>query len=194
MIELIGIFKLYRFMVVESIHFHILPRLNWLIWHESHTSLVRSHDILPRQDLGSPGSSNISHVGDPRSQGSLDTVAVTGSKISKTTWRNENTISKTPQNPRSLILGIHDPGSVWDLGRCLPGSLLQRHRNFCKPSSCAIFSPLRQFCRAACRTVCFWPQKPQPIATLWRHAPLWLFCLFRHPDDRRSAANRGALW
>ena len=39
MIELIGIFKLYRFIVIESIHFHILPRLNWLIWHESYTSL-----------------------------------------------------------------------------------------------------------------------------------------------------------
>ena len=75
-------------------------------------------------------------------------------------------ISKTPQNPRSWILGIQDPGTFWDLDRCLPGSPLQRHRNFCKPSSCAIFSPLRQFCRAACRTVCFWPQKPQPIAKL----------------------------
>ena len=32
MIELIGIFKLRRFVVIESIHFHILPRLNWLIW------------------------------------------------------------------------------------------------------------------------------------------------------------------
>ena len=28
MVELIGIFKLYRFMLTESIHFHILPRLN----------------------------------------------------------------------------------------------------------------------------------------------------------------------
>ena len=41
-IELIGIFKLYRFMVTESVHFHILPRLSWLIWHESYTSLVTS--------------------------------------------------------------------------------------------------------------------------------------------------------
>ena len=40
-IELIGIFKLHRFMVTESINFHILPRLSWQIWHESYTSLVR---------------------------------------------------------------------------------------------------------------------------------------------------------
>ena len=32
MIELIDILKLYRFMVIESIHFHTLPRLNWLLW------------------------------------------------------------------------------------------------------------------------------------------------------------------
>ena len=38
--ELIGIFKLYRVVVTESIHFPIWPRLSWLIWHESYTSLV----------------------------------------------------------------------------------------------------------------------------------------------------------
>ena len=42
MVELIGTFKLYRFMAIESIHFHILPRLNSLVWHESYTSLVAS--------------------------------------------------------------------------------------------------------------------------------------------------------
>ena len=39
MMEWIDIFKLYRFMVIESIPFHILPRLNWLFWHESYTGL-----------------------------------------------------------------------------------------------------------------------------------------------------------
>ena len=42
MIEWIDIFRLYRFMVIASMHFHILPRLNWLIWHESYTSLLEA--------------------------------------------------------------------------------------------------------------------------------------------------------
>ena len=50
MLELIGIFKLYRFVVIELIHFHILPRLKWLIWHESYVSLSGwqncKHDFL----------------------------------------------------------------------------------------------------------------------------------------------------
>ena len=46
MIELIGIFSLYRFIVTESIHSQILPRLSWLIWHESYTSLNACERML----------------------------------------------------------------------------------------------------------------------------------------------------
>ena len=37
------VFKLYRFMVIESIHFHLFPRLHWLIWHELYANLVPFH-------------------------------------------------------------------------------------------------------------------------------------------------------
>ena len=49
MIELIGILELYQFMVTESIHFQILPRLSRLIWHESYTSLVKARIMEMRQ-------------------------------------------------------------------------------------------------------------------------------------------------
>ena len=42
---MIGIFKLCRFMVIESLHFHILPRLNWLIWHESYTRSAQDFQV-----------------------------------------------------------------------------------------------------------------------------------------------------
>ena len=41
MIELIDILKVDQFMVIASIHFHNLPRLNRLICHEAYTSLLR---------------------------------------------------------------------------------------------------------------------------------------------------------
>ena len=43
-IELIDIFKLYRFMVTESIYFHIMPRLSW---YESYKSLGESRPVGP---------------------------------------------------------------------------------------------------------------------------------------------------
>ena len=46
--EWINIFKLYRFMVIESLHFHILPRLNRLIWRESYASLVKTRHASHR--------------------------------------------------------------------------------------------------------------------------------------------------
>ena len=45
MIALIDIFKLYRLMVIESIHFRILPRLSSFIWHKSYTSLIKTHQL-----------------------------------------------------------------------------------------------------------------------------------------------------
>ena len=51
MIELIGVSKLYRFMVIESMHFHILPLLNWLIWHESYTSRKKKNIGRNRTEL-----------------------------------------------------------------------------------------------------------------------------------------------
>ena len=60
-----------------------------------------SHDNLLKLDPGSPGSSKIFSVRDPRSLGSHGNIAVTGSKIFRIPWENENIGSKIPQDPGS---------------------------------------------------------------------------------------------
>ena len=61
----------------------------------------------------------------PGPRGSHGNVAVTGSKISKIPWENENIRFKILQDPRSWILRIQDPGSFCGLGTCLmAGSVL----------------------------------------------------------------------
>ena len=80
---------------------------------------ARSHDKLIKLDPGSPGSSKIFYVRDPRSLGSHGNSAVTGSKIFRIPSENENIGSRIPQDPGSWILVIQDLGSFWDLGTCL---------------------------------------------------------------------------
>ena len=70
---------------------------------------ARSHDILLKLDPGSPGSSKIYSVRDPGSLGSHGNIAVTGSKIFRIPWENEDIRSKIPQDPgswRSRILHL----------------------------------------------------------------------------------------
>ena len=71
---------------------------------------ARSHDKLPKLDPRSPGSSRICSVWDPRSLGSRINVVVTGSKISKIQWENENIRSRTCKIPdhRSWRFRISD--------------------------------------------------------------------------------------
>ena len=55
-------------------------------------------------------------VQDPGSLGSHGNDVVTGSKICKVPWENENIRSKILQEHGFYILGIQDLGSFWDLG------------------------------------------------------------------------------
>ena len=80
---------------------------------------ARLHDKLLKLDPGSPGSSKISSVRDPRYLGSYGNIAVTGSRIFRIPWESENARFKILQDPGSWILGIQNLGSFWDLGTCL---------------------------------------------------------------------------
>ena len=93
-------------------------KIQWHIVVQDPRSAI-SHDNLPKMAPGSPGSKEIFSVRDPRPIGSPGNAAVTTSKISTIPRENENIISKALQDLGSWILGIQDPGYLWDLGKCL---------------------------------------------------------------------------
>ena len=94
----------------------------------------RSHDNLLKLNPGSPGSGKILSVWDPRSLGSHGNVAVTGSKISRIPWENENIRSNILQDPGYWILEIQDLGSFWDLGTCLAQGIPTKNRKLASPN------------------------------------------------------------